>query len=217
MHNLIPPNLLTRLLFFDEWEEPFGFRTMPSTKRKLLYEKLREQSTPTPTETNFWIWFGEYRGRNLHPMSTDQYVVRALYNSVTLHDAQPLAKGRRLTNSFARTYSDVNPYKYVPSMMRRGHHIDLRDASSRQLWGNPNEVPTIDRPASAPLPVPEQGEEPPIEDFGSPDDPFSPISRALRAIKEEGWKQLDEYALSSLGDFSTELLTAAFNHLQEKT
>lgn len=106
LQNVKPIELTNSILFFDHWEDPPEFYTMSGAGRKELYNRYLPQSVKA-TETNYWIWFGNYQTGKLQPRYKGKAVTSLLHCTMICP-----TNGNRLRALGSVTKSDVNPFKY---------------------------------------------------------------------------------------------------------
>jgi len=117
----IPPELLNRLRFLPEWEEPQGFKTIHCSKRYIMLQSNDRWKFTTPDPGYCWVWFGQYH-RDKIACHNGKYVQRELYKLLI----DPNIGIKRLTNHFTDYTSDVNPFKCTPGMGDYKNHINTR-------------------------------------------------------------------------------------------
>lgn len=111
----LSPNMMRYLMCFSHWDEPPGFTRMRALDRRELMNSMKAKST-FATVDNHWVWFGAYDigGR---PVYDNKSLVRQIYTAIfgelVYGDTH---KQRRLTNTYAKHLSDVNVFRYLPSM-----------------------------------------------------------------------------------------------------
>lgn len=104
--------LTSSILAFDNWTDPNDFYTLTVKERRALLVKMRPLAV-APTRTNQWIWFGSYEGASMSARHGREGVPRILNDYFTKYD---LSRGAKFRNLYSATPSDVNPFKFMPSI-----------------------------------------------------------------------------------------------------
>lgn len=131
----VPLEVVAQLLFLDNWKAPADFFTMSKKERHEL-RKQYVQFSVTPTEQNYWIWFGQYTTARKTPKYNRTPVARIIYEAVVA----PLTP-HGLRTCFVESKADVNPHKYFqgkslsPAITMRGI-----EAAFNLLEKNPTRV-----------------------------------------------------------------------------
>lgn len=124
LSGVIPNGIKRKLRCIPNWTPPSNFLSWgPSDK--FNYMKEHHLNDTEFTVDAPWVWFGAYR-RGIIPYYMNAPLVRTLYTLIIDKD---IPNNKRITNSFASHYSNVNPFEYLPASDFRGHltmHIDMR-------------------------------------------------------------------------------------------
>ncbi|MBP7721189.1 MAG: hypothetical protein KA155_01525 [Alphaproteobacteria bacterium] len=110
----ISSQILSQILFLDDWEEPENFVQMTIKSRMALMWEYAETAT-VPTKGNNWVWFGSYLRPRFHPIYNRKLVARVLFEALNKLHPWPLPiERKRLVSNFTDCRSNVNPFKFFP-------------------------------------------------------------------------------------------------------